>query len=102
MIPGRAGFPAPPGEDADVPQFVAELGLPGLVDVHTHFLPDRVMDKLWGYFDAAEAHYGMAWPIHYRTLVAEQLATLENLTERYCVVLQTLRVPPALSVETSR
>ena len=33
---------------------------------------------------------------------AEQLATLEKLTERYCVVLQTLRLPPALSVETSR
>ena len=33
---------------------------------------------------------------------AEQLATLEKLTERYCVVLQTLRVPPALSVETER
>ena len=29
---------------------------------------------------------------------AEQLATLERLTERYCVVLQTLRIPPALSV----
>jgi uncharacterized OsmC-like protein len=28
----------------------------------------------------------------------EQLATLEKLTERYCVVLQTLRVPPVLSV----
>lgn len=32
---------------------------------------------------------------------AEQLATLEKLTERYCVVLQTLRVPPALSVRTT-
>jgi uncharacterized OsmC-like protein len=32
---------------------------------------------------------------------AEQLATLEKLTERYCVVLQTLRVPPTLSVQTS-
>jgi uncharacterized OsmC-like protein len=32
---------------------------------------------------------------------AEQLATLENLTERYCVVLQTLRTPPALSVRTT-
>jgi uncharacterized OsmC-like protein len=29
---------------------------------------------------------------------AEQLATLEKLTERYCVVLQTLRTPPALRV----
>ena len=33
---------------------------------------------------------------------AEQLASLEKLTERYCVVLQTLRVPPTVSVETSR
>ena len=31
---------------------------------------------------------------------AEQLATLEKLTERYCVVLQTLRSPPAISVTT--
>ncbi len=33
---------------------------------------------------------------------AEQLATLERLTERYCVVLQTLRTPPAFSVATTR
>jgi uncharacterized OsmC-like protein len=31
----------------------------------------------------------------------DQLATLEKLTERYCVVLQTLRTPPALSVRTT-
>jgi uncharacterized OsmC-like protein len=31
---------------------------------------------------------------------AEQLATLEKLTERYCVVLQTLRTPPVVSVQT--
>ncbi len=31
---------------------------------------------------------------------AGQLASLVKLTERYCVVLQTLRVPPALSVST--
>ena len=37
---------ASPEADADVPGFDAELGLPGLVDVHTHFLPDRVMDKV--------------------------------------------------------
>ena len=30
---------------------------------------------------------------------AEQLDTLLRLTERYCVVLQTLRTPPAVSVE---
>jgi uncharacterized OsmC-like protein len=32
----------------------------------------------------------------------EQLDTLLKLTERYCVVLQTLRVPPALSVLRAR
>ncbi len=29
---------------------------------------------------------------------ADQLATLQKLTERYCVVYQTLRVPPAIEV----
>ena len=72
----------PPEADADVPGFVAALGLPGLVDVHTHFLPDNVMDKIWGYFDAAETHYGTAWPIHYRTPVGERLATLDKLGVR--------------------
>jgi uncharacterized protein len=69
----------PPEEDADVPGFAAALGLPGLVDVHTHFLPDRVMDKVWAYFDGAETNYGMAWPVHYRTSVDERLATLDKL-----------------------
>jgi uncharacterized OsmC-like protein len=31
----------------------------------------------------------------------ERIATLEKLTERYCVVLQTLRTPAALSVATT-
>ena len=32
---------------------------------------------------------------------ADQLATLEKLTERYCVVLQTLRASPTVSVQTT-
>lgn len=32
----------------------------------------------------------------------EELATLLRLTERYCVVFQTLRTPPALSATTTR
>ncbi|MDT7554358.1 MAG: uncharacterized protein QOI16_2894 [Pseudonocardiales bacterium] len=75
-------IPEPPVDDADLPRFVAELGLPGLVDVHVHFLPDRVMDKVWAYFDQAETHYGTAWPVHYRTTVAERLATLDKLGVR--------------------
>lgn len=29
------------------------LGLPELIDVHTHFMPRNVMDKVWAYFDSA-------------------------------------------------
>ena len=53
----------PPADDADVPRYWRELGLPGLVDVHVHFLPERVQAKVWQYFADAESHYGRAWPI---------------------------------------
>ncbi|HEX2250241.1 MAG TPA: OsmC family protein [Gemmatimonadales bacterium] len=33
---------------------------------------------------------------------AEQLGTLLKLTERYCVVLQTLKLPPSVTVEINR
>ena len=38
-------------QDADVPAWWQRLGLPGLIDVHTHFMPERVMDAVWAYFD---------------------------------------------------
>ena len=68
-----------PAGDDDVPRFLADLGLPGIVDVHVHFLPGRVMDKVWAYFDDAETHYGRAWPIHYRTPEADRVAALAKL-----------------------
>ncbi|MBC8093935.1 MAG: amidohydrolase family protein, partial [Pseudonocardia sp.] len=75
-------LPTSPVDDADVPRFLAELGLDAMVDAHVHFLPDRVMDKVWAYFDRAGTHYGMEWPIHYRTSVDERLATLKELGVR--------------------
>lgn len=71
--------PAPPIDDADVPRFVAQLDVPGLVDVHVHFLPERMLDKVWAWFDSADAHYGMTWPIHYRTPEPERVAALQAL-----------------------
>ena len=68
-----------PRTDADVPGFVAGLGLPGIVDVHVHFLPENVLRKVWAYFDRAAEHYGTAWPVHYRLPEAERVATLEAL-----------------------
>ena len=75
-------MPAAPVGDDDVPRFLAELGVPGIVDAHVHFLPEPVMRKVWAYFDQAAEHYGTEWPIQYRTPEAERLATLEKLGVR--------------------
>lgn len=42
------------------------VGLSSIIDVHTHFMPARVMDKVWAYFDAVGPLTGHAWPIEYR------------------------------------
>jgi hypothetical protein len=46
--------------------FAEALGLPGLQDIHTHFLPPRVMAKVRAQFDSAGPLIGRAWPLHYR------------------------------------
>ncbi|WP_268957730.1 amidohydrolase family protein [Saccharothrix sp. 6-C] len=53
-------------------------GLPGLVDVHVHFMPQRVLDKVWAFFDEASRHYGVDWSIRYRLPEAERLAALRS------------------------
>ena len=67
---GRAatGRAAQPGSDlaaqvAGVIAFWSELGLSGLIDVHTHFMPANVMKKVWAYFDNVGAERGQQWPI---------------------------------------
>jgi len=69
-------------EDADVPAWWGGLGLPGLVDVHTHFMRKPVMDAVWRYFDEAETHYGAAWPVRYRGTDTERVAQLAALGVR--------------------
>ncbi|MEV6908337.1 amidohydrolase family protein [Amycolatopsis sp. NPDC051071] len=71
-----------PASDAEIPGWISSLGLDGLVDLHLHFLPKQVMDKVWDYFDQAEEHYGMAWPVHYRTSEEERVETLRSLGVR--------------------
>ncbi|MHB8340188.1 MAG: amidohydrolase family protein [Mycobacteriales bacterium] len=68
--------------DAAVPHVWQELGLPGLADVHVHFMPDQVLRKVWAFFDEAKVHYGRAWPVAYRTDEAARLATLDRLGVR--------------------
>jgi uncharacterized protein len=72
-----------PGSDAEVPAFTAALGLPGLTDLHLHFLPDPVQTKVWAFFDRAGAEYGTQWPIRYRLPVDERLAILRDLGVRH-------------------
>src|SRR6478752_9653327 len=68
-----------PATDADVPAYVASLGLPGLADVHVHFLPDAMQRKVWAYFDEADTHYGAPWPITYRLDEERRLEILRSL-----------------------
>lgn len=65
-------------EAALVGGFLRRYGLPGLVDVHTHFMPQRVLDKVWAYFDAAGPLTGTTWPITYREEERERLALLRG------------------------
>ena len=58
------------------------LGLPGIVDVHTHFMPKPVMDKVWRYFDEAGPLVGRPWPIAYRTDETDRLETLRGFGVR--------------------
>ncbi|NED67205.1 amidohydrolase, partial [Streptomyces sp. SID10244] len=58
------------------------LGLPGLIDVHTHFMPKPVMDKVWAYFDSAGPLIGREWPIAYRADEDVRVATLQDFGVR--------------------
>ncbi|MEV4386343.1 amidohydrolase family protein [Micromonospora sp. NPDC049580] len=74
--------PPPPAEDARVPEFWRALGLPGLADVHVHFLPPRLLRRVWEYFDAAGPLVGTEWPIRYRWSDADRVAHLRHLGVR--------------------
>ncbi len=63
----------------ELPAWVREVVPEGLVDLHTHFLPERVLRKVWAFFDDAGRHYGMDWPIHYRLPEEERIGVLRRL-----------------------
>jgi predicted TIM-barrel fold metal-dependent hydrolase len=63
--------------------FADDLGLPGLFDVHTHFLPPRVMAKVRHQFDTAGPLIGRTWPLEYRGDDESLVATLRGLGVRH-------------------
>ena len=81
MTESRSGAGGPRG-DAEVPAFWKALGLPGLIDVHVHFMPPRLMARVWEYFDRAGPLLGREWPIRYRFPEEERVAYLRTLGVR--------------------
>jgi uncharacterized protein len=65
-----------PADDAEVAAFARSLGLPGIVDVHVHLLPERLQKAVWAFFDRLE---DPPWPITYRDDEDQRLATLRDL-----------------------
>jgi uncharacterized protein len=72
-VTGATGLAA---EAAAVTAFWRDLGLPGLVDVHTHFMPPNVLAKVWAYFEDDRSGTGQAWPIVYKLPEDERVAVL--------------------------
>jgi hypothetical protein len=70
-VPGTA---AQHSQVPEVTAFWRGLGLPGLIDVHTHFMPDNVLAKVWAFFE--DGRSGEPWPIAYRLPEDERLALL--------------------------
>lgn len=68
-----------PARDEEVADYLAALGLPGLADVHVHFMPWPVLRKVWDHFDRAAQVYGRAWPITYRGDEQTRLDRLRRL-----------------------
>lgn len=59
-------------------QIIDDLGIPGIVDVHTHFMPEPVMQKVWAVFDQAQSVYGVPWPVEYRDTADARLDALRS------------------------
>lgn len=71
-----------PVHDDDVASYLRALGVPGIVDVHTHFMAPPVMAKVWAYFDSAGPMLGREWPIAYRGSDEDRVEQLRALGVR--------------------
>lgn len=69
-------------EVGEVRQIWSALGLPGVIDVHTHFMPKSVLDKVWRYFDSAGPLIGREWPITYRAAESRRVQLLRQFGVR--------------------
>lgn len=73
--------------DDDVRPMWERLGLPGLADVHVHFLPEPVMSRVWEHFAEAGPLIGREWPIRYPWSDDERVAHLASIGVRHFTAL---------------
>ncbi|MDR7087591.1 putative TIM-barrel fold metal-dependent hydrolase [Aeromicrobium panaciterrae] len=66
-------------QDDQLPELAAGLGIPGLFDVHAHFMPPAILAKVWAYFDSAGPLLGRTWPITYRGTDEERVEQLRAM-----------------------
>ncbi|GAB3768559.1 hypothetical protein FB382_002694 [Nocardioides ginsengisegetis] len=69
-------------DSGPVRAFWQDLGLPGLFDVHVHFLPPNIQAKVWAQFDQAGPKIGRDWPIRYRGSHEERVEQLRSFGVR--------------------
>lgn len=73
------GITAAPRADREVRPYLEALGLPGITDLHVHFMPANVQEKVWAFFDTEADRGGPPWHIEYRQSEEERVATLRQL-----------------------
>ena len=66
-------------DDGHLPQYLDALGLEGVIDLHVHFMPGRVQQKVWSFFDRLPDMGEPAWPIAYRHPEAQRVQILRDL-----------------------
>jgi predicted TIM-barrel fold metal-dependent hydrolase len=84
-VTDAASLTAPAGVGADVApvrRFWESLGLPGLFDVHVHFLPPNIQRAVYAVFDSAGPKIGREWPIRYRQSHDERVRLLRAMGVR--------------------
>lgn len=68
--------------DAGVPDWWRGLGLPGLIDLHVHFLPERMERRVWHHFNHGGPLMGDGWKIEYEWPVAQRVERLRAMGVR--------------------
>lgn len=68
-----------PRSDAGIRTYLDSLGLPGIIDLHVHFMPKNVLDKVWAFFDRVAESGAPAWTINYRKTEEERVRVLRTM-----------------------